>query len=82
MTETSPVTFACYVHDPLEVRSSTVGFPADHTEVKVVNEENEIVAIDTPGELYTRGYSTMLKYWNDEQKTDEVILQDRWFRTG
>merc|ERR1712035_277221 len=24
----------------------------------------------------------MLKYWNDEQKTDEVIQEDRWFRTG
>jgi len=52
------------------------------SQVKVVNEMNEIVPINTPGELCTRSYSTMLKYWNDEEKTNEVILQDRWFRTG
>ena len=33
MTETSPVTFSGYSHDPLEVRHSTIGYPADHTEV-------------------------------------------------
>ena len=36
MTETSPVTFACYAHDSLDIRSSTIGFPADHTEVKLL----------------------------------------------
>ena len=34
------------------------------------------------GELVTRGYSTMLGYWGDKAKTDEVIGQDRWFHTG
>ena len=105
MTETSPVTFSGYSSDPLEVRHSTIGFPADHTEVemeykhfelyshvsfsllllekvKVVNEEGEIVPVNTPGELWTRGYSTMLMYWDDEDKTKETILPDRWLRTG
>ena len=50
--------------------------------MKIVNEENEIVPINTAGELYTRGYSTMLKYWDDEEKTRETISQDRWLRTG
>jgi len=82
MTETSPITFSSYAHDRLEIRSSTIGYPADHTEVKVVNEDNEIVPVNTPGELYTRGYSTMLKYWNDKEKTEETITEDRWLRTG
>ena len=34
------------------------------------------------GELVTRGYSTMLGYWGDEEKTLEVITPDRWFHTG
>ena len=34
------------------------------------------------GELVTRGYSTMLGYWGDKAKTEEVIGQDRWFHTG
>lgn len=48
----------------------------------MVNEQGEIVPVNTPGELYTRGYSTMLMYWNDEEKTKETITQDRWLRTG
>lgn len=51
-------------------------------QVKVVNEDGHIVPINTPGELYTRGYSTMLKYWEDEEKTKETISADRWLRTG
>ncbi|XP_045032055.1 medium-chain acyl-CoA ligase ACSF2, mitochondrial isoform X2 [Daphnia magna] len=82
MTETSPVTFSGYSSDPLEVRHSTIGFPSDYTEVKVVNEQGEIVPVNTPGELCTRGYSTMLKYWDDEEKTKETISPDRWLRTG
>ena len=51
-------------------------------QVKIVNENNEIVPVNTPGELCTRGYSTMLMYWNDEAKTKETISVDRWLRTG
>ncbi len=51
-------------------------------QVKIVNENNEIVPVNTPGELLTRGYSTMLMYWNDEAKTKETISVDRWLRTG
>ena len=34
MTETSPVTFQCFPDDPPDVRSSTIGFPSVHTEVR------------------------------------------------
>ena len=34
------------------------------------------------GELVTRGYSTMLGYWEDKEKTAEAITSDRWFHTG
>lgn len=51
-------------------------------QVKVVNEQNEIVPVNTPGELCVRGYSVMLKYWDDVEKTNETIAPDRWLRTG
>ena len=82
MTETSPVTFSGYASDPLEVRHSTIGYPSDHTEVKIVDENQQIVPINERGELWTRGYSTMLKYWNDDEKTKEIFTPDRWLRTG
>ena len=36
----------------------------------------------TPGELCTRGYSVMLGYWDEPDKTAEVIDAARWMHTG
>lgn len=36
---------------------------------------NKIVPINTPGEVLTRGYNTMLGYWNDKDKTEEIITK-------
>ena len=36
----------------------------------------------TPGELCTRGYTTMLGYWDDDDKTKETITVDGWLKTG
>jgi long-subunit acyl-CoA synthetase (AMP-forming) len=66
----------------MELKTSTIGYPSDHVEVKVVDEEGCIVPRGTPGELCTRGYSTMLGYWDDDVKTKEAITPDRWFHTG
>ena len=52
-------------------------------QVKIVDSvTNEIVPINTPGEILTRGYNTMLGYWNDDFKTKEIITKDRWIRSG
>ncbi|XP_037799313.1 medium-chain acyl-CoA ligase ACSF2, mitochondrial-like [Penaeus monodon] len=82
MTETSPVTFQCFPSDPPEVRSSTIGYPGDHIEVKVVDESGEIVPTGEAGELLIRGYCNFLGYWDDPEKTREIMTQDRWLRTG
>ena len=36
----------------------------------------------TPGELCTRGYSVMLGYWDDEERTREAIDRAGWMHTG
>ncbi|MDR7127020.1 AMP-binding protein [Pseudotabrizicola sp. 4114] len=82
MTETSPVSFQSSVDDPLERRVSTVGRVQDHLEVKIVDSEGRIVPRGQPGELCTRGYSVMLGYWGDEQRTAEVIDPAGWMHTG
>ncbi|XP_070197627.1 medium-chain acyl-CoA ligase ACSF2, mitochondrial-like isoform X2 [Littorina saxatilis] len=81
-TETSPVTFQSLRDSTVEKRVSTVGLVADHVEGKVVDENGRIVAVGVTGELCTRGYTTMLGYWGDTEKTAECIKQDRWFFTG
>ncbi|RXG68653.1 Acetyl-coenzyme A synthetase [Armadillidium vulgare] len=82
MTETSPTTFQCFPSDSLAIRSQTIGYPLDHIEVKIVNENNEIVRTGESGELLIRGYCNFLGYWGDEEKTKEIMGPDRWLRTG
>ena len=82
MTETSPVSFQSAVDDPLERRVSTVGRIHPHVEVKIVDLEGKVVPSGERGELCTRGYSVMLGYWNEAEKTAEVLDRNGWMHTG
>jgi len=82
MTETSPVSFQTAAEDPLERRVSTVGRVQPHLEVKIVDAEGRTVPRGETGELCTRGYSVMLGYWNDAEKTAEAVDADGWMHTG
>lgn len=82
MTETSPVSFQSAMDDPLELRVSTVGQVQPHLEAKVVDLDGNTVPTGEPGELCTRGYSVMLGYWDDPEKTAQVIDAEGWMHTG
>jgi len=83
MTETSPVSTQTGADDPLEKRVGTVGRVHPHVEIKVVEPETgAILDREQPGELCTRGYSVMLGYWNEPEKTGEVLDRARWMHTG
>jgi fatty-acyl-CoA synthase len=82
MTETSPVSFQSSVDDPVDLRVSTIGRIHPHLEVKIVDAEGRIVPRGVKGELLTRGYSVMLGYWGDAEKTHEAIDAARWMHTG
>jgi fatty-acyl-CoA synthase len=82
MTETSPVSFQSAVDDPLERRVATVGRIHPHLEVKIVDTEGRVLPRGQSGELCTRGYSGILGYWGDAEKTAEVIDPVGWMRTG
>jgi fatty-acyl-CoA synthase len=82
MTETSPVSFQSSTDDPLDKRVSTVGRIHPHVEVKIVDDNGRIVPRGTPGELLTRGYSVMLGYWDDEEKTRAAVNASGWMHTG
>jgi fatty-acyl-CoA synthase len=81
MTETSPVSFQSSVDDPLERRVATVGRIQPHLEVKIVDGAGNTVKVGERGELLTRGYSVMLGYWGDEERTREAV-RDGWMHTG
>lgn len=82
MTETSPVSFQSHTDTPLEKKVSTVGRIHPHVEVKIVDPQGRIVPRGETGELLTRGYSVMLGYWGDEEKTREAIDAAGWMHTG
>ena len=83
MTETSPVSTQTRADDDLERRTATIGRVHPHVEIKVVDPASgETVERGEPGELCTRGYSVMIGYWDDQEKTDEAIDADGWMHTG
>jgi fatty-acyl-CoA synthase len=82
MTETSPVSTQTRKDDSLDRRTSTVGRVHPHVEVMVVDPETSLpVPCGQPGELCTRAYSVMIGYWNEPEKTAEV-LRNGWMHTG
>jgi len=83
MTETSPVSTQTKIGTPLIKQVSTVGQIHPHLEIKIIDEQTgQVVPIGQPGELCTRGYSIMLGYWNDPERTAESIDSARWMHTG
>ncbi|MCW2581089.1 MAG: short-chain acyl-CoA synthetase [Blastococcus sp.] len=83
MTETSPVSTQTGADDDLDRRTSTVGRVHPHLEVKVVDPATGLtVPRGEPGEFCTRGYSVMLGYWHEPEKTAEVLDAARWMHTG
>jgi fatty-acyl-CoA synthase len=82
-TETSPVITQTPYNASIELRTSTVGPPLPHTEVKIVDPEaRTIVPIGQAGELCCRGYQVMRGYYNNPEATREVIDEAGWIHTG
>jgi len=83
MTETSPVSTQTRADDDLDRRTSTIGRVHPHVEIKVVDPgSGETVERGETGEFCTRGYSVMLGYWEDPDKTAEAIDDEGWMHTG
>ena len=83
MTETSPVSTQTGRDDPLDKRVGSVGRVHPHVEIKVVDPATgATVARGDAGEFCTRGYSVMLGYWEEPEKTAAAIDADGWMHTG
>ncbi|WP_040693277.1 AMP-binding protein [Nocardia vinacea] len=83
MTETSPVSTQTRRDDGIDRRTATVGRVGPHLEVKIIDPATGLtVPRGEAGELCTRGYSVMLGYWSEPEKTAEAIDAARWMHTG
>jgi fatty-acyl-CoA synthase len=82
MTETSPVSTQTRTDDSFDRKVGTVGAVHPHLEVTVVDPvTGETLPRGRAGELCTMGYSVMLGYWEQPDKSAEV-LRDGWMHTG
>mmetsp|Transcript_37471 Transcript_37471/g.50870 ORF Transcript_37471/g.50870 Transcript_37471/m.50870 type:complete len:129 (+) Transcript_37471:1132-1518(+) len=82
MTETSPISFGTIAKESFERKTTTVGRIHPHVECKIIDSEGRIVERGISGEILTRGYHVMDKYWNDNEKTDAFIDDKGWVNTG
>jgi len=82
MTETSPVSFQTTPDDPLDRRVDSVGRIHPHVTVRIVNDRDQVLPVGQVGELQTRGYSVMRAYWNDPERTAEVLDAEGFMHTG
>ncbi|MFV8797253.1 long-chain-fatty-acid--CoA ligase FadD [Yersinia sp. LJYL362] len=79
LTECSPLVTG----NPYDLKhySGSIGLPVPSTDVRLVDDEGNDVALGEPGELWVRGPQVMLGYWQRPEATDEV-LKDGWLATG
>jgi len=83
MTEVSPINTQTTVDAPFDKRIGSVGQVHPHVEIKIIDKESqETLKVNEVGEICTRGYSVMLGYWRDEEKTKESIDEEGWMHSG
>lgn len=79
LTECSPlVTMSPYNQERYD---GTIGIPTSSTDIRLVNDAGEDVAIGEPGEMLVKGPQVMKGYYNCPEATAEV-LKDGWLATG
>ncbi|XP_052754750.1 medium-chain acyl-CoA ligase ACSF2, mitochondrial [Galleria mellonella] len=82
LTETTASVFQSLPGDSTELVSETVGYIQDHVEVKVVDDNGNVLPFGSSGELVVRGYLNMIGYWDEPEKTRKAFYEGGWLRTG
>ena len=79
LSETSPVATA---NPPLSMEfSGAIGIPLPLTEVAILDDDGNEVALGEQGEISIRGPQVMKGYWNRPDETEKVMTNG-FFRTG
>ncbi len=80
LTEAGPCITSLHYHDSLWKKGS-IGKPNFYVDIKIVNSENEEVAIQEPGEICLRGNIVTPGYWNNSGYSLNKIREE-WLYTG
>lgn len=82
LTESTATVFQTLQNCPNSIVQEYVGCLGDHIEAKIIDSSGNTVPFGQPGELCLRGYATMLEYLGDKEKTNEILSNDKWLKTG
>ena len=80
LTECSPLV-AAYPYDLVDYNGS-IGLPVPSTEVRLIDDEGNVVGNDQVGELQVRGPQVMKGYWQRPEDTRDILSEDGWLSTG
>ncbi|MDW3192233.1 MAG: amino acid adenylation domain-containing protein [Cytophagales bacterium] len=59
-----------------------VGRPIDHCQLRITNEEDQVVTDGIVGQIEIKGRSVTGGYYNDEERTREILNEEHWLKTG
>jgi len=79
-TETCPIAIHHTMANAMATEG-TIGFPAMHCEIRIVDAQGKDCAVGEAGEILVRGPSVMSCYWNNEEATKNSLV-DGWFYTS
>ena len=79
LTETSPVAICCTIDS---VFDGSIGLPVPSTDVMIVSDDGNPVALGESGEICIKGPQVMEGYWQRPKETADVMLPGGWLRTG
>jgi len=80
LSETSP-SATCNPVDSTAY-SGNIGLPMPGTDIRLLDDDGNEVALGTPGEIAIKGPQVMAGYWQRPDETAKVMTADGYFRTG
>jgi fatty-acyl-CoA synthase len=82
-TELNGVVSQTYPDDPPERQAATIGQPSPCADLKIADPTTgRVLPLGTPGEIWVRGYQTMLGYFDLADDSQATITDDGWLKTG
>jgi len=79
LTETSPVVSINKIDDQY---NGTIGLPVQSTEIKIIDDDGNILNNNKPGELCVKGPQVMSGYWKHSVEHENPFTNDGFFKTG
>ncbi len=79
MTEASPVVSS---NPKGKTKIGTVGIPVPSTDVRIVDESGNVLALGETGEIQVMGPQVMKGYYNNPEETGKTLTDEGWLNTG